>query len=49
MDTLTAEVVGAVLVCVGAGFTGFRASGIGRLIGKVPTVGRKTGSCVCSM
>ena len=49
MHTLTAEVVGAVLVCVGTRFTGFRASGIGRLIGKVPTVERKTGSCVCSM
>ena len=36
--TLTAEVVGAVLVCVGTAFTGFGASGIGRLKSKVPTV-----------
>ena len=32
---LTAEVLSAVLVCVGAGFTGFRACGVGRLAGKV--------------
>ena len=38
MYELTAEVVGAVLVCVGTGFTGCGASRIGWLIGKVPTV-----------
>ena len=35
---LTAEVVDTVFVCIGAGITGCRASGIGRLIGKVATV-----------
>ena len=38
IDTLTAEVVGAVLVCVGAGFTWFGASVVSRLVSKVPTV-----------
>ena len=35
---LTAEVVFAVLVCIGTGFTGFRTSGVGRLISKVATI-----------
>ena len=34
---LTAEVVFAVLVCIGTGFTGFRTSGVGRLFSKVAT------------
>ena len=36
---LTAEVVGAVLVRVGTGFTGCGTSGVWRLVGKVTTAG----------
>ena len=39
--SLTAEVVGAILVCIGARFTGFGTSLIGRFVGKVPTVNLK--------